>query len=120
MQVELSKIMEIYHNPRCRKSQESLKIIRSKGVEPTIVLYLDNPPSFKELQKILYKLKLPAHELVRKSEDLYKKEYKGKHLTEEQWIAAMVDHPRLIERPIIIEGNRAIIGRPPERVLDIL
>ena len=112
--------MQIYHNPRCSKSRETLALIEKKGIVPEIVLYLEHPPTRKELKDIITKLGISAEQLVRKSESIYKENYKGKTHSESQWIKAMLEHPKLIERPIVIEGNKAIIGRPPELVLDIL
>ena len=108
--------MKIYHNPRCRKSREALNIIQNHGLEPEIVLYLDTPPSRKEIKDVLVKLQITAEELVRKEEKLYKDEYKGKSLTEEEWINVLADNPKLIQRPVVINGKKAIIGRPPESV----
>lgn len=112
--------MKIYHNPRCRKSRETLALLEEKGEHPEVILYLDNPPTKKELKAILAKLKIPAEQLVRKSEKIYKETYKGKTMTEAQWITAMVTHPKLIERPIVLHKDKAVIGRPPTTVLELL
>jgi len=112
--------MKIYHNPRCRKSRETLELLQSKGHEPEIVLYLENPLTQKQLTSILAMLKLPAHKLVRKTEPIFKEKYKGKELTEAQWIKAMIAHPKLMQRPILVKGKKAALGRPPEQVLEIL
>jgi len=112
--------MEIYHNPRCRKSRETLELLKSKGQNPEIVLYLETPPGEKELKAILKKLGIKAEQLLRKGEAIYKEHYKGKTLTEAEWIKAMTKYPKLIERPIVINGNKAALGRPPEQVLEIL
>lgn len=111
--------MKILHNPRCRKSRETLALIVDKGIEPEIVLYLDNPPSANMLKNILKMLGMKAEELIRKSEPAYKENYKGKTLTEKEWIAAMTKHPKLIERPIVISDKQAVVGRPPENVLSL-
>ena len=108
--------MKIYHNPRCRKSRETLNIINNNGIEPEIVLYLETPPSRKEIQALLEKLGISAFDLIRKEEKLFKEEYRGKELSEEEWIRIMADNPKLIQRPIVIKGKQAIIGRPPESV----
>ena len=108
--------MKIYHNPRCRKSRETLNIVQNQGIEPEIVLYLETPPSRKEIRNLLKQLNLKAVDLVRKEEKLYKEEYRGKELTEEQWITVMADNPKLIQRPIVVLDGKAIIGRPPESV----
>lgn len=112
--------MEIYHNPRCRKSRETLQLLQENGVEADIRLYLEDVPSKKELTAVLKKLGIPAATLIRKSEAIYKEEFKGKELKESQWIDAMLKYPKLIERPIVIEGDKAMIGRPPERILALL
>jgi len=112
--------MKIYHNPRCRKSRETLAIIEKAGVNPEIILYLEDIPTQKALKEILAKLKIPAEALIRKGEAIYKEKFKGKKMTEAQWIKAMVQHPKLIERPIVIKGKKAIIGRPPELVKALL
>lgn len=108
--------MKIYHNPRCRKSRETLNIIQNHGIEPEIVLYLETPPSRKEIEDLLDKLKMKAFDLVRKEEKLYKEEFRGKELSEEEWIAIMADNPKLIQRPVVVKGKKAIVGRPPESV----
>lgn len=112
--------MEIYHNPRCRKSRETLSIIQEKGIVPEIRLYLESPPTKKELMSVLKKLNMPAAGLVRKSEAIFKERFKGKELDEQGWIDAMLEFPKLIERPIVISGNKAVIGRPPESVSILL
>ena len=111
--------MKIYHNPRCRKSRETLALIEEKGMQPEIVLYLDTPPTQQDLKEILEMLAIPAEKLIRKGEAIYKEHYKGKNLSDAEWIEAMVQHPKLIERPIVIEKDRAVLGRPPENVLSL-
>ena len=111
--------MEIYHNPRCRKSRETLQLIRDHKVEPDIVLYLETPPDAATLKSILDKLGIPAEKLIRRTEAIFKENFKGKKLSEDEWIAAMVQYPKLIERPIVIEGDKAILGRPPENVEEL-
>ena len=111
--------MEIYHNPRCRKSRETLQLIRDHKVEPDIVLYLETPPDAATLKSILDKLGIPAEKLIRRTEAIFKENFKGKKLSEDEWIAAMVQFPKLIERPIVIEGDKAILGRPPENVEEL-
>lgn len=112
--------MEIYHNPRCRKSRETLGILQENGVEPQIRLYLDKPLDKKELKGILSKLNMSASALIRKSEAVFKEQFKGKVLSEDEWIEAMVTYPKLMERPIVVSGKKAIIGRPPENVKNLL
>jgi len=111
----------LYHNPRCSKSRGALDLLRERGIEPDIVPYLDNPPSPAELQSLLDALGLPARELLRTGEDEYKAlGLADESLPESALIEAMSTHPRLIERSIFVHDGRAVIGRPPERVLDLL
>ena len=114
-------MITIYHNPRCSKSRETLKLLNENGIEPTIVLYLDTPPDPKTLKSLLKKLNMKAHELIRKNEADYKSlGLNSDSISEDALIEAMSAHPKLIERPIVIHGKKAAIGRPPETVLDIL
>ena len=112
--------MQIYHNPRCQKSRQTLQLLESKGHEPEIVLYLKEKLTIKDLKDILKKLDIKPAELLRKKESLYKEKILGKSLSDNQLIKLMIEFPKLIERPIVIVGNRAKIGRPPESVLEIL
>jgi len=113
-------MLTIYHNPRCSKSRETLALLRSRGVEPRVVEYLQNPPDAATLAAIVRKLDIAPAALVRKGEDLYKAKYAGKSLSDAEWIEAMVKDPILIQRPIVVAGSRAAIGRPPENVLPLL
>ena len=111
----------IYHNPRCSKSRATLALMEERGLDPLIVDYLKAPPSAVELQAILKKLKMKPRDLMRKGEAPYKElGLDNEKLTEEKLIRAMVDNPILIERPIVVAGSKARIGRPPESVLEIL
>jgi arsenate reductase (glutaredoxin) len=111
----------IYHNPRCSKSRQTLALLEEKGVRPKIVEYLKTPPSAAELKRILKKLGLAGRDIVRKGEPAYAElGLKGKDLDEDALIALMVENPILIERPIVVAGDKAAIGRPPEAVLEIL
>lgn len=111
----------IYHNPHCSKSRETLKLLGDEGVAPTVVEYLKTPPSVAELQRILKKLGLKAHDLVRKGEARYAElGLKDRDVTDDELVALMVKDPVLIERPIVVAGDRAAIGRPPDQVLKIL
>lgn len=111
----------IFHNPRCSKSRATLALLQERGVEPEIRLYLDNPPDAAELRSILDRLGLTARELMRKGEAEYREQgLADEGLSDEHLIAAMTATPRLIERPIVLAGERAAIGRPPEAVLEIL
>ena len=108
--------MKIYHNPRCRKSRETLNIIQDSGTEVEIIKYLEDVPSEKELTDLLKKLNIPAEKLLRKTEKIFKDEFKGKDLSEEEWIKIMILNPKLIERPIVVKDDKAILGRPPKNV----
>lgn len=111
----------LYHNPRCSKSRDTLELLRERGIEPTIIYYLDTPPSAEELRALLAMMESSARELLRTGESEYAKlglADAGK--SEEQLVEAMANHPRLIERPIFVHAGRAVLGRPPERVLDLL
>lgn len=112
--------LTIYHNPRCSKSRETLALLEGRGLSPRIVKYLETPPTAAELADLVKMLGIRPEALVRKGEDVYRSQYAGRTLSDAEWIAAMVEHPVLIERPIVVAGNRAVIGRPPERVSAIL
>jgi len=111
----------IYHNPKCSKSRETLKLLEARGVEPEIIEYLKEPPTGAELERILTRLGLEPRELMRRKEPEYRKlKLDDPSKTRPQLIAAMVKHPILIERPIVLKGQKAALGRPPENVLKIL
>jgi len=113
--------LTIYHNPRCSKSRETLKLIEDQGIEPQIVRYLDTPPNAQTLDELLNLLGLEPRELMRRKEPEYKElGLDDAALSREALIAAMVAHPRLIERPIVVKDGKAVLGRPPTRVLDLL
>lgn len=112
--------MKIYHNPRCRKSRETLAIINEKGADVEIIEYLSNVPQEQELREVLAYLGISAEQLIRKGEKDFKENFKGKNLSDEEWIKAMIAYPKLIERPIVVKDKKAILGRPPENVLDLL
>ena len=110
----------IYHNPRCAKSRSALELLRKKGIEPRIVEYLKTPPSAAELRGLLSKLGMKPAALARTGEVEYKAKLKGKTLSDAQWIDALARDPILIERPIVVRGTRAVVGRPPEKILELL
>lgn len=110
----------IYHNPRCSKSRATLALLEERGVQPTVIEYLKTPPSAPELKAILGRLGMKPAELLRKGEDAWKAHVAGRNLGDAQLIALMVEHPVLIERPIVVSGDRAVLGRPPENVLQLL
>ncbi|EIK44593.1 putative oxidoreductase [Cellvibrio sp. BR] len=114
-------LIALYHNPRCSKSREALNLLREQGVEPEVILYLETPPNAKTLKSLLAQLGISARALLRKSEDAYKElGLADQTLSETALINAMVENPKLIERPIAIKDGKAVIGRPPENVLQLL
>jgi arsenate reductase len=113
--------LTLYHNPRCSKSRGALELLEARGLTPTVVRYLETPPDAATLQSLLGKLGIGARQLLRTGEDEYKSlDLANPALTDAQLIAAMVANPKLIERPILVAGDKAVIGRPPEKVLEIL
>jgi len=110
--------MKIYHNPRCSKSRQTLGLLQSKGKNPEVIEYLKNPPSFEELKEIISLLKIKPLDLIRKKETKFSA-YKRKELSDDEWIKVMIKHPKLIERPIVVVENEAVISRPPEKVLEL-
>jgi len=117
----VSKNVSIFYNPKCSKCRLTMDILNDKGIDTTVVEYLDTPPSSDDLIEVLELLGLEPRDLMRKHEAPYKdNDLDDPNLSREQLIQAMIDNPILIERPIVINGNKAIIGRPPEKILDIL
>lgn len=113
--------LTLYHNPRCSKSRGALELLEERGLAPTVVRYLETPPDAATLQALLAKLGIGARQLLRTGEEEYKSlDLANPALSDAQLIAAMVEHPKLIERPILVAGDKAVIGRPPEKVLEIL
>lgn len=114
-------VWTIYHNPRCSKSRESLALLQANGIEPTVRLYLENPPDAETLRQLLSQLRLPARALLRDSEPEYDAlDLANPQLGDDQIIAAITRQPRLLQRPIISNGQRAVLGRPPENLLQLL
>ena len=112
--------MKIYHNPRCSKSRQTLEILIKKNVNFEIVEYLKDKLSINDLEEIIEKLEINTIELVRKNESVWKEKFKDRKLTDKEIVHAMIENPKIIERPIVINGNKAILGRPPENVLKII
>jgi len=110
----------LYHNPRCSKSREALQILQQANEPVEVVLYLKDPLSEGALKKIIQQLGVSAIELIRKNEPVWKQNYKGKSLSQDELITAMVNNPKLMERPIAINKTKAVIGRPPSEVLKVL
>jgi len=112
--------MKIYHNPRCKKSRAGLAFLLEKSIDPEVRDYLKDPLSREELEQLVRKLGIPAEELVRKQEEKYRKELKGKELPEKEWIRILVENPKLIRRPIIEKGEKAVLGDPVENIQPLL
>lgn len=110
----------IYHNPRCSKSRQTLQLLRDKGVEPTIIEYLKTPPDKAEIENILNQLNKPALDIIRGNEEAFKQTQLKHDSPDDELIQAIVEHPVLLQRPIVLANGKAAIGRPPESVLEIL
>lgn len=109
-------MFKIYHNPRCRKSRAGLQYLKDKGIEPEIIEYLKNPLLAKELKDILVRLNKRPEEIIRKQEAVYKAAFKGKEFTDDEWVEILAEHPKLIQRPIVVKDYKAVIGDPPENI----
>ena len=113
-------MITIYHNPRCRKSREVLALLDEMRLPYTTRLYLKEPPSKAEISALLKQLDVQPLEMIRKNESVFKEQHKGKQYTKDQWISIIADNPILIERPIVIKDNKAVIGRPSSKVVQLL
>ena len=113
-------MLKIYHNPRCSKSRLGIQYLEDKGVNFEVVKYLDTPFTEDELKEVLMKLNMKPLELIRKGEDLFKKEFKGKNFTDDEWVKIMIEHPKVIERPIIVAQHKAVVARPTEEIDKVL
>ncbi len=112
--------MKIYHNPRCKKSREGLQFIRDKGIEVQVIDYIKNPISENELQEVVMKLGKKPVEIVRTQEEYYRKNLKGRNFTDEEWVRILIENPKLIQRPIVVEKHKAVIAQPPENINQLL
>jgi arsenate reductase len=113
-------MIKIYHNPRCSKSREALNILENETTDFKVIKYLDEELNAKELAEIIKLLRIKPIELVRKNESLWKDNFKNSTFTDRELIDVMIKNPKLIERPIVINGNKAVVGRPPKKILDII
>lgn len=113
-------MIKIYHNPRCTKSREGLEILEKSGKDFEVIKYLENIPNKKELNELIDLLGIKPEQLLRKNEKIWKENFKGKTLSDSEIVDAMIAHPKLIERPIVVSGKKAIIGRPPQNILKII
>jgi arsenate reductase len=111
---------KIYHNPRCRKSREGLQLLEEKGIDVEIIKYLDHVPSIEELKDLVQKLNVEPIDIIRKNEKVWKEMFKGKTLSDEDLFEAMHNHPKLIERPIVVVNQNAVIGRPKDQILSLI
>ena len=113
-------MLTIYHNPRCKKSRETLQLIKEAEADVEVVDYLKEPLTEDEIYELLSKLNLPVDYLIRKNEELFKQQFKGKNLTEDEWVKVLAENPKLLERPIVVKDDEAILGRPPENARKLL
>ena len=113
-------MLKIYHNPRCAKSREGLNYLIEHGLAYEVVQYLDHPLSVEDLKRILMKLNLKAFQVIRTQEEIYRKELKGKKFTDGEWISIILQHPRLLQRPVVEGKYKAVIARPAERINDVI
>ena len=109
-------MIKIYHNPRCKKSRAGLKYLEEKGVEFEIVEYLKNPLTEEELKDILIKMNIKPTEVIRTQEEVYRKQFKGKNFTNDEWVKVLVENPKLIKRPIVVKNYKAVWADPPENL----
>lgn len=112
--------LRIYHNSRCSKSRAALAIIEEQGGQPEVIDYLKTPPTKDELRALLGKLGMKPADIVRRGEAVFKEKYAGRTLSDDEWLDALLANPILIERPIVVRGDEAVLGRPPEKVRDLL
>ncbi|MEL7268803.1 MAG: arsenate reductase (glutaredoxin) [Bacteroidota bacterium] len=113
-------MITVYHNPRCRKSREALAFLEKENQDFEVIKYLDEPLSKVQLESLLEKLKLEPIDLVRTQEQIWKTGYRDKNLSKSQLVDIMLEHPKLMERPIVVNGDKAVLGRPAEKILEIL
>lgn len=113
-------MIKIYHNPRCSKSRQGLALVEKSQQEFEVIHYLERPLSKKEMEELIALLGIPPIDLIRKKEAIWKENYQGKELSEQQIIAALSENPKLMERPIVVKGDKAIIARPTEKIQDLL
>ncbi|HMC96569.1 MAG TPA: arsenate reductase (glutaredoxin) [Flavobacteriales bacterium] len=110
----------IYHDPRCSKSRDALQLLRDNGVEPNVIEYLKDVPTERELEMLLMKLGMKAEDLLRKKEPVFKKRFGKFKFNEHEWVRVMHEHPALIERPIVVKNHKAVLGRPLDKIEELL
>lgn len=112
-------MIKIYHNPRCKKSRAGLQYLREKGIEPEVIEYLKNPLSEADVKDLLVRLHKKPTEIIRTQEAIYKSDFKGKNFTDDEWVKILLEYPKLIQRPIVVKGPKAILGDPASEI-DVL
>ena len=112
--------MKIYHNPRCSTSRKALALLEEKKQKVEVVEYLKEVPKTKDLELLLQQLNLEVKDIIRKNEQMYKEKFKDKNFTDKEWLKILQEFPKLIQRPIVVKGNKAVIGRPIENILDLI
>lgn len=112
--------MKIYHNPRCKKSRAGLNYLEEKSLKPEVINYIKDGISVNELNDLLMKLNKEPQDMIRKQEELYKKQLKGKDFTRDEWVKIMAENPKLIHRPIVVKDYKAVVGDPPENIDELL
>lgn len=112
--------IRIYYNPRCSKCRDTVALVTERGYATELIEYLVTPPGKEELRQLLQQLGMKPLELIRQGEEVFKQNYTGRTLSDEEWLEAMLAHPVLIERPVVVRGNKAVVARPPEKVLALL
>lgn len=115
----MSEEINIYHNPRCRKSREALQYLEEKGVDHQVIKYLDQPPQPSELKLLLTKMNGEVKDIIRTEEKIFKEKFKGKNFNEHEWLVILSENPKLIQRPIVVKGHKAAVGRPLENVKNL-
>ncbi len=110
----------VYHNARCSKSRSACELLAARGIKARIINYLENPPTREELRELVKKLGMKPAELVRRGEEVFRQNYAGKELSDDEWLTALATHPILIERPIVVRGDSAVVGRPTEKVAQLI
>lgn len=111
--------IRIYYNPRCSKCRDTAALVSERGYDAELVKYLDTPPGKDEVRSLLNKLGMKPLELVRKGEEVFIRNYAGRTMNDDEWLNVLVSHPVLIERPIVVRGNKAVVARPPEKVFEL-
>ena len=113
-------MIKIYHNPRCKKSRAGLQYLQEKGIEPEVIEYLKNPLSEADVKDLLVRLHKKPTEIIRTQEAIYKSDFKGKNFTDDEWVKILLEYPKLIQRPIVVKGPKAVLGDPASEIAVLL